>query len=91
MKKYILASMLILTLLCMTMSALAASIDCGSWKDTGKYSDKICVDEWCGLNPFLNVMKGTREQRRVCNGYDDSGNYVEYAQVQNVDDWGSCC
>ena len=73
MKKYILASMLILTLLCMTMSALAASIDCGSWKDTGKYSDKICVDEWCG------------------NGYDDSGNYVEYAQVQNVVDWGSCC
>ena len=53
MKKYILASMLILTLLCMTMSALAASIDCGSWKDTGKYSDKICVDEWCGLNPLF--------------------------------------
>lgn len=83
--------LLLLVALSVATSAFAASIDCGAWKDTGKYSDKKCVDEWCGLNPFLNVMKGTREQRRVCNGYDDSGNYVEYAQVRDVVDWGSCC
>ncbi len=89
MKKFVSFALALMVALSVCATSLATT-SCSKWMDTGAVTSRTCQHIGCGVASWMSVMKGYKEQSRVCQS-NSSGSVISKTEYRTVDDYGDCC